>query len=179
MRTTSKTLARLVALLAALFLTAASCGNGDEGTTTEDDPPAAEETTPDEEPEAEEPEAEEPAAEAATVQVADSSLGEILVDADGASLYMFDPDEQGESTCYDDCETAWPPLLVDADPVAGENVDESLLGTTERTDGTVQVTYNDWPLYYWAQDEAAGDVTGQAVNEVWWVVGPDGEPIRD
>lgn len=181
MRTTPKTLVKLAGLFSALLLVTAACGNGDDDTATGGDTPATEKAPPDEAAEDEEPAAEEPAAEepAPTVEVADSSLGEILVDAEGLSLYMFDPDEQGESTCYEDCEAAWPPLLVEGDPVAGDNVDESLLGTTEREDGTSQVTYNDWPLYYWARDEAAGDVTGQAVNDVWWVVGPDGEPIHE
>lgn len=114
-----------------------------------------------------------------TVAVGSTDLGEILVDTEGMTLYVYDPDAQGESTCYDQCATAWPPLLVAGEPGAGDGVDDSLLGTTERTDGTVQVTYNDWPLYYWAQDAAAGDTTGQAVNDVWWVLDATGEPIRD
>lgn len=112
------------------------------------------------------------------IEVGSTSLGDVLVDSEGMSLYMFDPDEQGESTCYDECATAWPPLVVDGEPTVGEGLDEGLVGTVERDDGTMQVTYNDWPLYYWQDDEAPGDVTGQAVNDVWWVVGPDGEPIR-
>lgn len=115
----------------------------------------------------------------ATLAVTDSPLGSILVDADGMTLYMYDPDSQGESTCYDDCAGLWPPLVVDGDPVAGEGVEESMLGTVERDDGSTQVTYNDWPLYTWVEDSAAGDTTGQGVDGVWWVIGPDGEPIRD
>ena len=115
----------------------------------------------------------------ATVAVAGTDLGDVLVGADGMTLYMFDPDEQGEATCYDDCATAWPPLTVEGEPVAGEGVDEGKLGTTERTDGTTQVTYDGWPLYYWAQDAEPGDTTGQGVNDVWWVLDADGEPIRD
>lgn len=123
---------------------------------------------------------EEPMAGAATVGVATTSVGEVLVDADGMTLYMFDPDEEtGASTCYDDCAVAWPPLLVeDGEPTVGAGLDESMVGTVERTDGTVQVTYGDWPLYLWQDDAAPGDATGQAVNDVWWVLGPDGEPIR-
>ena len=147
----------------------AGCSGGGEADTDTDagtDTGAEETTAP-----------EEPAADA-TITVGDTSLGEVLVDAEGMALYMFDPDEQGESTCYDDCATAWPPLIADGEPTVGEGLDESLVGTVERTDGEMQVTYNDWPLYYWQNDEAPGDVTGQAVNEVWWVVGPDGEPVR-
>ncbi len=116
---------------------------------------------------------------AGTVAIATTDLGDVLVGAGGMTLYMYDPDKQGDSTCYNRCATSWPPLLVDGDPVAGAGVDATLLGTTERTDGTTQVTYDGWPLYYWAQDAAAGDVTGQAVNGVWWVLKASGEPIRD
>lgn len=113
------------------------------------------------------------------VMTAESDLGTILVDADGMTLYLFTNDTQGSgtSTCEDDCLTAWPP--VEGEPEAGEGVDDSLLGSIERSDGTVQATYNDWPLYYFAQDAAPGDVNGQAVNEVWWVISPDGEAIMD
>lgn len=116
---------------------------------------------------------------AAEVTVASTSLGEVLVDGAGMTLYMFDPDEQGPSTCEDDCAAAWPPLVADGAPVAGDGVDSELLGTVERSDGSSQVTYDGWPLYYFAQDAAAGDVNGQGVNEVWWVLMADGEPVRE
>lgn len=116
---------------------------------------------------------------ATAVQVGTTSLGEVLVDADGMTLYMFDPDEQGESTCYDDCAVAWPPLLTEGAPSAGEGADDALLGTVERTDGTQQVTYDGWPLYLFAQDADEGDVNGQSLNGVWWVLDADGAPVRD
>lgn len=105
------------------------------------------------------------------------ALGEVLVDGEGMTLYMFDPDMQGESTCYDECATTWPPLVGPAS--AGEGADDSKLGSVARDDGTQQVTYDGWPLYYFARDEAPGDVNGQAVNDVWWVLDADGEPVRD
>lgn len=147
-------------LAAALLLVAAACG-GDDGDNGEDSTGEA---------------AEEPAA---TVAVTDSPLGSILVDGDGMTLYMFDQDGQGESTCYDGCEVDWLPLVVDGDPVAGGGVVESMLGTVEREDGSIQVTYNDWPLYAWTGDSIPSDTTGQGVDGVWWVIGPNGEPIRD
>ena len=95
------------------------------------------------------------------------------------SLYLFTNDTQdsGASTCADDCLAAWPALLSDGDPVAGEGVDAALLGTITRDDGTTQVTYNGWPLYYYAEDTAAGDTNGQGVGDVWFLVTPEGEAV--
>ncbi|HSL11744.1 MAG TPA: hypothetical protein VLA82_10570 [Actinomycetota bacterium] len=166
----------LLALLTAAVLLTAACSDdgGDDASS-----PAAGGDTATEEPTA--TEADDDGGGTATLEVSDSDLGEILVDADGMTAYVFFSDEQGgESTCYDDCETAWPPILVDGDePVAGDGVDDSLLGTTEREDGSTQVTYDGWPLYLFASDTAAGDTNGQGVGEVWYVVGPDGAPIED
>ncbi len=106
------------------------------------------------------------------VAVADSSLGSILVDGNGNTLYLFTPDDQGDSVCYDQCEAAWPPLVGEF--AAGSGIDATLLGTATRTDGTDQVTYNGWPLYYFANDTAPGDVNGQGVNDVWYVLSPEG-----
>ncbi|HTX79054.1 MAG TPA: hypothetical protein VMC62_05275, partial [Longilinea sp.] len=78
------------------------------------------------------------------------------------------------SNCYGNCATLWPPLLTTGTPTAGSGVDANLLSTTTRTDGTTQVTYNGWPLYYYASDKAAGDTTGENVNSVWFVVTPAG-----
>ncbi|MGH3095009.1 MAG: COG4315 family predicted lipoprotein [Streptosporangiales bacterium] len=115
---------------------------------------------------------------AATVALAGSDYGKILTGKDGKTLYMYDPDKQGKSTCYGGCASAWPPLTVKSDPVAGKGVRDKLLGTVKRKDGSKQVTYNDWPLYYWANDSSAGDVTGQGVDNIWWVVRADGKPVR-
>lgn len=108
--------------------------------------------------------------------VVDSSFGPILADEGGNVLYVFLPDDQGDSTCYDDCEAAWPTFLAPA--YAGNDVDGSLVDSTERTDATVQITYNGWPLYYFANDEAPGDTNGQGRGDVWYVIGPDGEVIE-
>jgi predicted lipoprotein with Yx(FWY)xxD motif len=117
---------------------------------------------------------------AATIEVGSSDFGDILVDADGNTLYMFMPDQEaGEPTCYDDCAEAWPALEATGDLTAGEGLDQSLLASAERTDGTTQVSYNDLPLYYFSGDEAAGDVNGQGLNDVWWVMSAEGEPIQD
>lgn len=115
---------------------------------------------------------------AATVQIADSDLGSILVDDEGMTLYLFEADTSDVSTCYGECADVWPALIDDA-ATAGEGADDSLLGTTERKDGEMQVTYADHPLYHFASDQAPGDTQGQNVSEVWFVVDASGSPITD
>lgn len=115
------------------------------------------------------------AAAEATLTVAETSAGEALVDGEGYVLYLFTPDEQGASTCVEACASTWPPLIGSV--TAGEGVDASLISTIEREDGSSQVTYDGWPLYYYAADAAPGDATGQGVNDVWYVVAPDGSAI--
>jgi predicted lipoprotein with Yx(FWY)xxD motif len=114
---------------------------------------------------------------AATIALADNALGQILVDAEGRSLYGFTVDTDGVSACYAECEDAWPPLLSTGADTVGEGLDAALLTTVARTDGTQQLKYGDWPLYYFAADAAAGDVNGQGVNDVWFVIGADGALI--
>jgi predicted lipoprotein with Yx(FWY)xxD motif len=109
----------------------------------------------------------------------DDAHGDFLVDQDGVSLYLYTPDAAGDSTCYDACAKTWPPLLADtADVTAGGAVDASLIGTTTRTDGTTQVTYNKWPLYLYAGDQAAGDTNGQGVQNIWFLMTPGGEAVK-
>lgn len=108
------------------------------------------------------------------------SADSYLVDAAGMALYLYMPDAQGVSTCYDDCATAWPPFIVDsADvlPTAGSGLDASLFGTTTRDDGSLQLTYNGWPLYYFATDTEAGTAGGQALGGNWFTVSALGDPI--
>jgi predicted lipoprotein with Yx(FWY)xxD motif len=172
--------ARFLAIFAAVALVLAACG-GDDDNDAGDGETAVTETGPTAATGATATGATATGATAtgdATVTVADSSFGEIVADAEGNTLYVFLPDEGGASTCYDDCEAAWPPLTVDGTP-AGDGVDASLLGTVEREDGTMQVTLDGWPLYYFSGDEAAGDTNGQGLNEVWYVVAPDGTHIMD
>ena len=121
----------------------------------------------------------------ATVNVSESTeFGPILVDGEGFSLYLFMADTQnsGTSTCGDDdgCTTEWPPLVSQGSPVAGDGVDATLLGTITRDDGSLQVTYNGWPLYLFHEDMTAGDTNGQGVDEfggLWYLVSPTGETI--
>ncbi len=113
----------------------------------------------------------------ASVLVADSDLGQILTDADGNTIYYFANDSAGTSTCADDCLANWPPVPAEGTPTAGDGVTAEL-GTTQATDGTTMLTVNGFPAYYFAGDTAAGDTNGQAVGDVWWVFGADGEPIE-
>ncbi|HYH93909.1 MAG TPA: hypothetical protein VD763_12165 [Candidatus Saccharimonadales bacterium] len=112
-----------------------------------------------------------------TVVVAESDLGQILTDAEGRTLYLFTPDEAGTPTCYDSCAENWPPLTATGEVTAGAGLDAAKLTTVDRTDGTKQVKYGDWPLYYFAADAAPGDTTGQGVGEKWFVVAPTGDAI--
>jgi predicted lipoprotein with Yx(FWY)xxD motif len=105
-------------------------------------------------------------------------LGSFLVDDKGMTLYLFTKDTPNTSNCYDKCATAWPPLLTTGAPAGGTGVDASKFGTTKRNDGTSQVTYNGWPLYYYAKDKAPGDVVGQDVGDVWFVISPAGEKVK-
>jgi len=112
------------------------------------------------------------------------SLGKILVDGHGITLYMFEPDHHsGRSTCYSFCALEWPPLLLPAgttQPQAGPGVDQSLLGTTRRTNGTLQVTYAGWPLYRWYGDNEPGSTSGQGLANaggLWYVLRPTGAVV--
>lgn len=149
---------RRTLLLAAAALLTILTGCGDD----EDDAVTADEPT-------------EEATEAATVALADTSLGEVLVDADGMTLYLFTKDTDGTSTCSGGCAATWPPLTVDGTPTAGDGVDGGELDTIERDDGTTQVTYHGKPLYLYAADGEPGDVAGQGAGDVWFAVTAGGE----
>lgn len=101
------------------------------------------------------------------IMTGDSSLGEVLTDANGMTLYTFDNDADGMSACYDACAENWPPLIA-----AEGAAPEGDYGLTTRTDGAMQWTYKGMPLYTWANDAAPGDVTGDGVSGVWHVAKP-------
>ncbi len=110
------------------------------------------------------------------LKMADSSLGSILVDGNGKTLYLFTKDSPNTSACAGQCLVAWPPLI--GKPTVGSGVDDSKLGSFTRADGSVQATYNGWPLYYWKGDAKAGDVAGQNVQSVWFVIDHDGNAVK-
>lgn len=110
------------------------------------------------------------------VHVADTELGSILVDPEGFTLYIFTNDSEGESTCYDDCASLWPP--VPADTPIGSDLDESMFGSVARDDGGEQLAVNGMPLYLYTPDANPGDTTGQGVGGVWFVVDAGGDMIE-
>ena len=110
-----------------------------------------------------------------------TALGRILVDSKGITLYDFPADKGTTSVCYGACAALWPPLLTHGKPVAGPGVKQSLLGTTKRKDGKLEVTYNGHPLYYFVSDRKPGQTTGQGLNQFgapWWVISAAGKEIH-
>ena len=109
--------------------------------------------------------------------VSNTILGQILVGANGMTLYIFTKDGPNQSNCNAACLANWPPLITEGSPKLGAGVDDSKVGTTTLADGRKIVTYNQMPLYYYAGDKAAGDTTGQGVGSVWYVISPDGKVV--
>lgn len=112
------------------------------------------------------------------IVTADSEFGQMLFDSTGQAIYLFDIETTSKAKCYDACAEAWPPVLTTGDPVAGPGVETSLLATTKRTDGTVQVTYDGHPLYFYAhegkREVKCHDIFLNGGN--WYVVQPGGDP---
>jgi predicted lipoprotein with Yx(FWY)xxD motif len=111
------------------------------------------------------------------IVASDSEFGPMLFDGSGQAIYLFDIETSSKPQCYGACAEAWPPVVTTEDPVAGPGVGSSLLATTERTDGSVQVTYNGHPLYFYAH-EAKHEVKCHDVfmnGGNWYVVQPEGE----
>ena len=118
---------------------------------------------------------------ATTVDVASSRLGRIVVDSKGRTLYAFANDKNGRSACSGTCATYWPPLLTSGKVRAGHGVKASLLRTTKRGDGKLQVTYNRHPLYTFKLDTKAGQTNGEGLNDfggVWETLSPAGKRIQ-
>ncbi|HEU4979845.1 MAG TPA: hypothetical protein VFT14_01425 [Solirubrobacterales bacterium] len=166
---------RLIAIgTAAGALLLAGCGDDDDdgGDSTAPAATAAATTT--------ETAPAEPAGKGTTIKLSDSDYGQILFDGDDQAIYLFDKETGPTSECYGACAEAWPPVLTEGAPQAGGGVRGSLLGSTQRDDGTTQVTYNGHPLYYYV-DDPPGEVLCQNIEEfggLWLVVMPNGEPVR-
>jgi len=157
---------KVTVVLVALGLLAAACS---KSTTPQSAPPSAMTSS-------------SPSATAGViVGTTSASLGTFLVGPDGRTLYLFEADTSSQSTCSGPCAQGWPPLVTSGAPVAGSGVMQSLLSTSSRADGTMQVVYNGHPLYYFAGDAKAGDTNGEGLTAFgagWDVVSPAGDKIE-
>src|SRR2546422_7264876 len=118
----------------------------------------------------------------ATVSLRTTKLGSILVSSRGRTLYLFQKDRNGKSACTASCAQFWPPLIGHGKPTAGPGVKASLLGTTKRSNGSLQVTYNKHPLYTYSLDKQAGQTSGEAVSAFgakWYAVSAKGIAVMN
>jgi predicted lipoprotein with Yx(FWY)xxD motif len=147
--------------LAALVALAAGCGGGGATAATSAPPKTA-------------------SGQAATVGVAKTGLGQVLVNSQGRTLYLFKADQGTKSACTGACAAAWPPVQAQGKPTVGSGVNASLVGTAKRPEGTMQVTYNGHPLYLFAQDTKAGETNGQGVSAFgasWFALSSSGNQV--
>jgi predicted lipoprotein with Yx(FWY)xxD motif len=169
--------------LAGIALLAAACSSGSGSTTSSTtttpaaSPSAAAPTTP----AATSSAAAQPAGKPAVSLSSTSGIpGKFLVGSNGRTLYLWEADQSGKSTCSGACAAAWPPDIVTGTPKAGSGVSQSLLSTIKRSDGSMQLAYNGHPLYYFTGDSAAGTAMGQgskAFGAGWYVVNASGSKI--
>src|SRR4051812_33656635 len=159
-----KRLALSGGLLAAAALALAGCGGSSDGSASAAKAASAPTTPP------------------ATVATRKTPLGTVLVDAQGRTLYLFEKDKGGTSSCYGGCAAAWPPLTTGAGPKAAGGARADQLGSAKRTDGTRIVTYGGHPLYTYVGDAGRGDTKGQGLDQFgaeWYVVAPTGKKIDE
>jgi predicted lipoprotein with Yx(FWY)xxD motif len=146
-----------------IALGVAACGGGGSGATAASSPPQT------------------ASGHTATVGTANAgSLGKVLVDSQGRTLYLFQKDTGTKSMCVGPCATQWPPLRANGKPTAGSGANASMLGTTPRSDGKPQVTYNGHPVYTFSGDQSPGDTNGEGINAFggrWYAVSPSGNQI--
>jgi predicted lipoprotein with Yx(FWY)xxD motif len=161
-RSRSHTFLAGAAALALIALAAIGCGGG-YGPPEESTPPTT------------------PSGDRATIGTAtNGGVGSILVDSNARTLYLFERDAGTASTCFGACASDWPPLLESHMPTVGSGADASIVGTTARSDGPRQVTYNGHPLYLYAGDENPGDTEGQGVTAfggAWYALTPAGDEV--
>jgi predicted lipoprotein with Yx(FWY)xxD motif len=113
--------------------------------------------------------------------VSNPTLGKIITDGKGRTLYDFPIDKGTMSVCYGACASLWPPYTTNSKPMAGRGVSSALIGTSKRHDGSTEVTYAGHPLYYYAPDQKQGQITGQALNQFgapWYALAPSGREIH-
>jgi len=178
---------RLFAIAAVLSVLAlAGCGDDDSGTeptttdATQEDGGASAQAGPDADDKPDRSGADEQAASGTKIVAADSAYGPILFDSNQQAIYLFDKEASSTSECSGACAEAWPPVLTDGEPQAGSGANAKLLGSTERDDGSTQVTYAGHPLYYYV-DDPPDEVLCQNVEEfggLWLVVQPTGKAVQ-
>ena len=179
---------RLTLLMLAAALLTAGCGDDDSSSAQDPAPAADTAMKEDEAMKADEAMKDEDAMAAddamaaksgATVKVVSSQFGRVIADKRGEAFYLFDKETSKRSRCYGECAVAWPPVLTKGKPRAGKGADASLLGTTRRRNGKLQVTYDGHPLYYYQHDEP-GRILCHNVDEfggLWLVVNPRGDAV--
>jgi predicted lipoprotein with Yx(FWY)xxD motif len=116
-----------------------------------------------------------------TIALCTTKLGRVLINANGHTLYLFNKDKHGKSTCYHSCANFWPALPKHGKPTLGAGVKKSLLGTTRRTNGTRQFTYNKHPLYTYKLDTTAGQTNGEGLKAFgarWYAVSRHGSAVK-
>jgi predicted lipoprotein with Yx(FWY)xxD motif len=158
----------ILALSSAAALVLAACGSDSTDSSSAGSGSSAAETT----------SSSSAASADAVLKTADTDLGTVVVDSAGLTVYYFDKDtaDSGASNCSGQCLENWPPVIAESDSPEVDGV-TGTVGTITRDDGTTQVTLNGLPLYLYIGDKAPGDVTGQGVGGIWWVVAPDGSKI--
>ena len=166
---------RLIAICAAAgALALAGCGGDDDDSGAETTAPAtaAPTTTATQT-------AQQAAAIGTTIKTSDSQYGQVLFDGDDRAIYYFNKESGSKSECYGGCAEAWPPVLTEGDPQAGSGAQAGMLETTQRDDGTTQVTYDGHPLYYYV-DDPKGEVACHNISEfggLWLAVQGNGQPV--
>lgn len=166
---------RLIAICAAAgALALAGCGGDDDDSGAETTAPAAAAPTT-----TATQTAQQAAAIGTTIKTSDSQYGQVLFDGDDRAIYYFDKESGSKSECYGGCAEAWPPVLTEGDPQAGSGAQAGMLETTQRDDGTTQVTYDGHPLYYYV-DDPKGEVACHNISEfggLWLAVQGNGQPV--
>jgi len=166
--------------LALCSLVLAACGSQEPAPESSQPTTPAVETEAPPEQKAEKPKPDKPKPKPGTeIALGDSQFGEMLFDSNDQAIYLFTKETSDKADCYGDCAAAWPPVLTKGEPVAGKGMKQSLLGTTERKDGSTQVTYGGHPLYFYA-NEAPGEVKCHNVvgfGGTWLVLGANGDAL--
>lgn len=156
------------ALAVLLALVVAGCGGGGSSESNTASSAGSTEASPE-------------AGQAVLTSASVSGIGTVLVNSEGLTVYEFLKDQGTTSSCYGECEAAWPPVISKGQPTAGEGASASQLGTTKRKDGSLQVTYAGHPLYTFSEDKAPGEASGNGLEFFggqWWALDESGSAVE-